>query len=72
MDNSETLATLSTQDTGQMLEKTKEAIKNGQLSLGCPFLIVPLVFSNLCPVTCVLNVASASGLSILDCPFGFL
>jgi hypothetical protein len=30
MDNPETLATLSTQDTGQMLEKTKEAIKNGQ------------------------------------------
>jgi hypothetical protein len=29
MDHSETLATLGTQDTGQRLEKTKEAIKNG-------------------------------------------
>jgi hypothetical protein len=42
------------------------------VSLGCPFLIVPLVFSSLCPVPCVLNVASVSGLSILDCLFGFL
>jgi hypothetical protein len=30
MDNPETLATLDTQDTGQRLEKTKGAIKNGQ------------------------------------------
>ena len=30
MDNPETLATLGTQDTGQSLEKTKRAIKNGQ------------------------------------------
>jgi hypothetical protein len=30
MDNPETLATLGTQDTGQRLEKTKGAIKNGQ------------------------------------------
>ena len=30
MDNSETLATLGTQDTGQRLEKTERAIKNGQ------------------------------------------
>ena len=29
MDHSETLATLGTQDTGQRLEKTKGAIKNG-------------------------------------------
>ena len=29
MDNPETLATLGTQDTGQRLEKTKGAIKNG-------------------------------------------
>jgi hypothetical protein len=42
------------------------------VSLGCPFLIVSLVFSTLCPVTCVPNVASVSGLSILDCSFGFL
>jgi hypothetical protein len=26
----------------------------------------------ICPMSCVLNVDSASGLSILDCPFGFL
>jgi hypothetical protein len=44
MDNPETLAILGTQDTEQRLEKTKEAIKNGQsrdsggLSiLDCPF-----------------------------------
>jgi hypothetical protein len=30
MDNPETLATLSTQDTGQRVEKTKEANKKGQ------------------------------------------
>jgi hypothetical protein len=30
MDNPKKLATLSTQDTGQRLEKTKGAIKNGQ------------------------------------------
>ena len=48
------------------------------LSLDCPFLIVPSVFSNVyllpmvCPVFCISNVSSISGLSILDCPFGFL
>jgi hypothetical protein len=72
------------------------------VSLHCPFLIAPSVFSNvylssvlctqcrecLCiihywlfprfsltfisPMSCVLNVDSASGLSILDCPFSFL
>ena len=30
MDNPEKLSTLSTQDTGQRLEKTKGTIKNGQ------------------------------------------
>ena len=30
MDNAEKLATLGIQDTGQRLEKTKGAIKNGQ------------------------------------------
>ena len=30
MDNPEKLPTLGTQDTGQRLEKTKGAIKNGQ------------------------------------------
>jgi hypothetical protein len=71
MDNPETLATLGTQVTGQRVEKTKETIENGQ-PLGCPFFIVSLVFSTLCPVSYVLNVASVSGLSILDCPFGLL
>ena len=56
------------------------------VSLDCPFLIVPSVFSSvylhiLCcvfrfvclrPVSCVPNVACFSGLSILDCHFGFL
>jgi hypothetical protein len=63
------------------------------VSLDCPFLISPLVFSKvyllqsvlclmypmlpvsldcLCPVSYVSNVASFSGLSILDFPFGFL
>jgi hypothetical protein len=72
------------------------------VSLDCPFLIAPSVFSNvylsyvLCtqcwqclwivhswlpprlsltstwPVSCVINVDSAYGLSIIDCPFGFL
>jgi hypothetical protein len=83
MDNPETLATLTTQDE----EKTKEAINNGQsrdtgnightrrrenrkgnVSLDCPLLIAPSVFSS----SCVANVASVSGLSIVDCPFGFL
>jgi hypothetical protein len=39
--------------------------------LDCPFLIAPLVFSNLCPVSCVPNVVRVSGLSMLDCPFAF-
>jgi hypothetical protein len=48
------------------------------VSLDCPFLIAPSVFSYvylvvyLRPVSCVLSVDSVSGLSILDCPFGFL
>ena len=72
------------------------------VSLDCPFVIVPSVFSNvymscvlcticcqflwivhlwlslrfsltfICPVSCVPYVASFSGLSIFDCPFGFL
>ena len=40
--------------------------------LDCLLLIAPLVFSNLRPVSCVPNVVIVSGLSILDCPFGFL
>ena len=45
------------------------------VSLDCPYLIVPSVFSNvylLCPVSCMPNVACFSGLSILDCSFSFL
>jgi hypothetical protein len=72
------------------------------VSLDCPFLIAPSVFSNvyvscvlctqcwqclwivhswlsprfsltfICPLSCVFNVDSVSGLSILNCPFGFL
>jgi hypothetical protein len=33
------------------------------VSLDCPFLIDPSVFSNLCPVSCVPNVTSVSGLT---------
>jgi hypothetical protein len=44
------------------------------VSLDCPFLIAPSVFSNIYyrPVSCVPSVASFSGLSIFDCSFGFL
>ena len=44
------------------------------MSLDCSFLIAPSVFPNVYfrPVSCVPGVASVSGLSILDCPFGFL
>jgi hypothetical protein len=43
------------------------------VSLDCPFLISPSIFSNVYfrPVSCVPGVTSVSGLSILDCPFGF-
>ena len=39
------------------------------VSADCPFLIAPSVFSN---VYCVHYVASFSGLSFFDCPFGIL
>ena len=48
------------------------------LFLGCLLLIFPSGFSNVyllptvCPMSCVLNVAIVSGLSILDCLFCFL
>jgi hypothetical protein len=41
------------------------------VSLDCPFLIAPSVFSNVY-LSCVPYVASFSGLPILDCPFGIL
>jgi len=43
------------------------------VSLDCPFLIAPSVFSNVYfrPVSCVPGVASVSGLSIFDCPSVF-
>ena len=47
------------------------------VSLNCTFLIASLVFSNVyllptvCPVSCVPNVASVSGLAIHDYTFGF-
>jgi hypothetical protein len=118
MDNTETLATLDTQDTGQ--RQTKQgAIKNVQsrdtgnirytrhrtktnktrghqewtikrhwqlvlfvfvlclvylmlpVFLGCPFLMAPC-FVCLCPVSCVSNVSSVSGLYILDGPLFYL
>jgi hypothetical protein len=65
MDHSETLATLGTQDTGQRLEKTKEAIKNG------PFRDTGNIGYTR-HVSSVPNVASVSEWSILDCPFSFL
>jgi hypothetical protein len=48
------------------------------VSLDCPFLIAPSVFSNVyllptvCSVSSVPSVACISRLSILDCPFDFL
>ena len=53
---------------------SSSCVPNVAVSQDCPFLIAPSVFSNVyfCPVSCVLGFASGSGLSILDCPFGFL
>jgi hypothetical protein len=41
------------------------------VSMDCPFLIAPSVFSNVY-LSCVPYVASFYGLSIFDCPFGIL
>jgi hypothetical protein len=54
MENPETVATLSTQDTGQ-INVRENRMDNQEW-----------------PVSCVLNAASVSGLSILNCPLGFL
>ena len=45
-----------------------------QVSLDCPFFIAPFVFTDVYfrPVSCVTGVASFSGLSFFDCPFGIL
>jgi hypothetical protein len=53
MDNPEILETLVTQDTGHTI---------GSSILSNVYLL-PIV----CPVSCVTNVSSISGLSILDC-----
>ena len=44
------------------------------VTLDFPFFIAPSVFSNVYfrPVSCVPDLASYSGFSIFDCPFGFL
>ena len=42
------------------------------LLIALVFYVVFLCFVCRRPVSCVPNVASVSGLSILDCPFGFL
>jgi hypothetical protein len=57
MDNPETLVTLGTQDTGQINVRENRRLFS-------------LTF--ICPVSCVPNVTSVSGLSIIDCSFGFL
>jgi hypothetical protein len=61
MDNPETLVALSTQDTGQINVKKNRGDNPPRFSL-----------TFICPMSCVLNVDSVSGLSILDCPLGFL
>jgi hypothetical protein len=79
MGNRQTLVTLGTQDTGQKVRENPRANQEWclvhrtlQVSLDCPFLICPLAFSNLCPVSCAPYVTSVSGLPILDLPLGFL
>jgi hypothetical protein len=66
-DNPEKLATLGTQDTGQIHCLVYPMLP---VSLDCPF-VLPLRYSLtfICRVSCVPNVASFSGLSIVDHTF---
>jgi hypothetical protein len=61
MDNPETLSTLSTQDTGQ-INIRENLMGNQEIRFSLTFIS---------PVSCVLNVDSVSGFSILDGPLGF-
>jgi hypothetical protein len=103
MDNAETLATLSTQETRQInLRENRMDNQEWTIHRHCQHWLQKMIFSNiylsfvLCtqcwqylwiihswslppfsltftwPVSFVINVDSAYGLSILDCPFGFL
>jgi hypothetical protein len=83
MDNPETLAIVTTQDeentegainNGQSRDTGNIGLQYYlrlvwpmlPVSLDCPLLIAPSVFSS----SCVANVSSVSGLSIVDCPWG--
>jgi hypothetical protein len=66
MDNPEKLATLGTQDTGQTVVNKPYRKSKGKSRMDNPEKLT------ICPVSCVPNVVSFSGLSILDFPFDFL
>jgi hypothetical protein len=83
MDNPEKLATYGTQDEEKQNKHTTQYVLQCSLtfiylvyhmlpvSLDCPYLIAPSVFSNVY-LSCVPYVASFSGLSSFDCPFSVL